>query len=74
VPDADSAFAYAGFAYGASILLKNSKGSREMTILIETTHIQITDSTEPEYLMDDMSGALADVSVSCCTCSCSCCC
>jgi hypothetical protein len=45
-----------------------------MTILIETTHIQISDSTEPEYLMDDMSGALADVSVSCCTCSCSCCC
>lgn len=45
-----------------------------MEIMIETTHICITDSTESEYLQDDMSGALADVNVSCCTCSCSCCC
>jgi hypothetical protein len=59
---------------GAADLLQLKKEAREMTILIETTHIQISDSTEPEYLMDDMSGALADVSVSCCTCSCSCCC
>lgn len=41
---------------------------------IDTSFIQITDSTESEYLYDDMDGALADVSVSCCTCSCSCCC
>ncbi|WP_428718883.1 hypothetical protein [Undibacterium curvum] len=45
-----------------------------MEIKIEATQIFITDSTESEYLQDDMSGALADVSVSCCTCSCSCCC
>jgi hypothetical protein len=45
-----------------------------MEIMIETTQILIIDSTESEYLQDDMSGALADVSVSCCTCSCSCCC
>ncbi|MET3135140.1 hypothetical protein AAKU55_005443 [Oxalobacteraceae bacterium GrIS 1.11] len=36
--------------------------------------IVIIDSTESEYLQDDLGDALADVSVSCCTCSCSCCC
>lgn len=45
-----------------------------MNIIIETTAITIIDSTESEYLQEDMNGALADVSVSCCTCSCSCCC
>ncbi|MES2114799.1 MAG: hypothetical protein V4578_06590 [Pseudomonadota bacterium] len=45
-----------------------------MEILIDTNFISITDTTESEYLQDDFSGALADVSVSCCTCSCSCCC
>ena len=60
--------------FSRTLKSQNSKGSGEMTILIETTHLQITVSTEPEYLMDDLSGALADVTVSCCTCSCSCCC
>ncbi|MDK2123272.1 hypothetical protein [Parachitinimonas caeni] len=45
-----------------------------MNITIETTEILIIDSTEAEYLQDDMEGALAGVSISCCTCSCSCCC
>ena len=45
-----------------------------MEMTIQATNILIIDSTESEYLIDDLSGDLADVSVSCCTCSCSCCC
>ena len=45
-----------------------------MNITIETTQLCITDTTESDYLIDDISGALAYVAVSCCTCSCSCCC
>jgi hypothetical protein len=45
-----------------------------MNIVVEGAEILIIDSTEAEYLQDDLNAAMADVSVSCCTCSCSCCC
>lgn len=45
-----------------------------MENMVEIAQIFITETTEAEYLQDDLSGALADVNVSCCTCSCCCCC